>query len=130
MKRILVILLAIISLTCLISCNKSSTYDDIISQLDKYEFDAITPYDEENISSIKNNLKLNGLPYDVTNICHYFTRSLLANEENTWVYVYEFESSTSANGFKEKYADNWRFARIKDNVVVYGSFTEILNLDM
>ena len=64
------------------------------------------------------------------NICHYFTRSVLANEENTWVYVYEFETNESAQKFKEQYADGWNIARIKDNVVVYGSFPKISTLEM
>ena len=130
MKKLLVIILSFVLLTCLFSCSQKNTYESILYQLDKYEFDAVTPYTEENIQPIKENLKSRNLPYDVKNICHYFTRSLLANEENTWVYVYEFETNASAQQFKEKYADGWNIARIKDNVVVYGSFSEISSLDM
>ncbi len=130
MKRFLAVTLVVISLVCLFSCNEKSTYEKILSQLDKYEFDAVTPYTEEDIAPIQENLKLNKLPYDVLNICHYFTRSLFANVENTWVYVYEFKTNASAQQFKEKYADGWSIARIKDNVVVYGSFAEISSLDM
>ena len=130
MKKGLSLLLIIISVLCLFSCHQRSTYEKILSQLDKHEFDAVTPYTEEDIQPIKETLKSRNLPYDVKNICHYFTRSLLANEENTWVYVYEFETNASAQQFKEKYADGWNIARIKDNVVVYGSFSGISNLDM
>ncbi|MBQ4510542.1 MAG: hypothetical protein II984_07435 [Clostridia bacterium] len=130
MKRLLSFVLVAIFLVCLFSCNEKSTYENILSQLDKYEFDAVTPYDKENIAQIQKNLELNSLPTDVTNICHYFTRSLLAGEENIWVYVYEFKSNASAKEFKEKYADNWNIARIKYNVVVYGSFQGISTLEM
>ena len=130
MKKILLITLTLIMILCLFACDKQNTYENILSQLDKYEFDAVTPYTEEEIAPIKDTLKSRDLPNDVKNICHYFTRSLLANEENTWVYVYEFETNASAQQFKEKYADGWNIARIKDNVVVYGSFSGISNLDM
>ncbi|MBR2025421.1 MAG: hypothetical protein IKA02_06410 [Clostridia bacterium] len=130
MKRFLCILSVLAVLVCLFSCNEKSTYENILSQLDKYEFDAVTPYAEEEINSIKETLKSRELPYDVKNICHYFTRSVLANEENTWVYVYEFETNESAQKFKEQYADGWNIARIKDNVVVYGSFPKISTLEM
>ena len=130
MKKCFIVTLVIITVLCLFSCNGKSAYESILHQLDKYEFDAVTPYTEEEIESIKVTLKSRELPYDVKNICHYFTRSLLANEENTWVYVYEFETNASAQQFKEKYADGWNIARIKDNVVVYGSFSGISNLDM
>lgn len=130
MKKILLITLTLIMILCLFACDKQNTYENILSQLDKYEFDAVTPYTEEEIAPIKNTLKSRELPYDVKNICHYFTKSVFANEENTWVYVYEFETNASAQQFKEKYADGWNIARIKDNVVVYGSFSGISNLDM
>ena len=81
MKRFLCILSILAVLVCLFSCNEKSTYENILSQLDKYEFDAVTPYDKENIAQIQKNLELNSLPTDVTNICHYFTRSLLAGKK-------------------------------------------------
>ena len=72
MKRFLCILSVLAVLVCLFSCNEKSTYENILSQLDKYEFDAVTPYAEEEINSIKETLKSRELPYDVKNICHYF----------------------------------------------------------
>ncbi len=125
MKKSFLILLATILLFCLISCG-SDVFDNVVSQLDELSWYSSMVYSKAEISQIEESIVKAGIELtgEVKGIAHYVKASY---PQNTWVYVYEFENEEDANKFKSQYADNWGNARIKENVVVYGTCTEALD---
>lgn len=124
MKKIFTLLLTATLLLCLFSCGES-TFDSIIEQLDTKAWLSSSVYDGRQIAEIEESIKKAGinLDADVKNIAHYIKADY---PQNTFVYVYEFELTEDAQKFKEQYADNWGSARIKDNAVVYGTATTVI----
>ncbi|MBE6674924.1 MAG: hypothetical protein E7596_07435 [Ruminococcaceae bacterium] len=121
MKRLFAILLATTLLLCLFSCGES-TFDSVASQLDSKAWLSSSVYESWQIDEVEESIRRAGIEIngEVENIAHYIKADY---PQNTFVYVYEFELSDDAQKFKEQYADNWSSAKIKDNVVIYGTAT-------
>lgn len=135
MKKLILCILPLLFVLCFIACSKSekSVYDSVVEQLEEYEWSKISSYNEEQITQIEDNMKNAGIEISagVKSITHFFTPSYAANQENKWIYVYEFETESDAKLFKQQYADNWGNAIIEGAVVVYGSAREeILGLNI
>ena len=124
MKRLFAILLATALMLCLISCG-SDAFDDIVSQLDELSWYSSMLYTKAEISQVEESISQAGIELtgEVKGVAHYVKASY---PKNTWVYVYEFENEEDAITFKEQYAINWGNARIKENVVIYGTAAEAI----
>lgn len=126
MKRILAVILIIVSFSCLFSCG-GNTFNKAVSQLEDYGLEKFN-YDYKQINQVKKDIKAFGINIegDIEKITH------LLKEENgalTYAYVYEFENSAEATLFYNSYAKN-SISRLKGNVVIFGNLQMINSIKL
>lgn len=126
MKKFLALLLIIIFVVCLFSCN-GNYFNKAASQLEQYGLERFD-YDYKQINAIKKDLKAFNIEIEggITRIAH-----LLKKEGDilNYAYVYEFENSSDASLFYESYAKN-SISRLKGNVVVFGNLHMINSIKL
>ncbi len=121
MKKILAVLLMIVSLVCLFSCG-GNTFNKAVSQIEDYGLERFD-YNSKQIRSIENDLANFGIEIDgeIERITHLLKKN---GEVLTYAYVYKFENDSDASVFYNNYA-KYSISKIKGNVVVFGNLQMI-----
>lgn len=122
MKRILAVILIVVSFACLFSCG-GNTFNKAVSQIESYGLEKFN-YDYKQINQVKSDIEAFGINIegDIEKITH------LLKEENgtlTYAYVYKFEYESDATLFYDSYAKK-SISKLKGNVVVFGNL-QIIN---
>lgn len=125
-KRFTAVILILSAFLCLFSCG-NNTFDTFVEELEaENTWLSHTVYTSEQTEQIQSDIVKAGIEIkgEVKSVAHFIKASY---PKNTFVYVYEFELTEDAVLFKKAYADSFGNAKIKDNVVVYGTESDAID---
>ncbi len=120
MKKLVAILLTVVFVLSLTSC--ADPYGDIIEQLEEKEMSGYF-YTESQITAFKEE---NGVKENITAFANF--SSIDKNEKEIYLYIVKLENENMAESYKDAYTKDFKYARVVDNVVVYGSDSVINDL--